>query len=278
MRRLSLARALLLLAAAPAAAQSVRGQVVERGTGRAGPGAVVSLHDAGSTRRAARLGRGGALLRPAAGGGRWKLRVERVGHATVGTGAARRNVLAQARARGDDAAAVTSDAQGRVSLSLLPGRSELEVTHPTHGPRRLGVMVADEGPATFTLRLPRREYALEEIPCRPGPDSAPTRGTCASLVPVSFRRLRSFSPGVRPPRGGTALPAAGRARSSRRLPGGERESGRGVPGVRVSAVVPGRGPAAFPTASLAAAGPDERVEVLPRSRPGSGSAPTGAAA
>ncbi len=68
------------------------------------------------------------------------------------------------RVAGEGGASGVSDAMGRVALAgVVPGPTELEVVHPTLGSRKVTVAVAEEGPAEFMLRLPRREYALAEI-------------------------------------------------------------------------------------------------------------------
>lgn len=76
--------AALLLAAAPAAAQSVRGRVVEPGTGQPVTGAVVILLDANGNRVTATLtdAQGGFAMR-GSGAGTYSLRAERVGYETV---------------------------------------------------------------------------------------------------------------------------------------------------------------------------------------------------
>ncbi|HEX5872313.1 MAG TPA: carboxypeptidase-like regulatory domain-containing protein [Longimicrobium sp.] len=78
------ALAAILLAAAPAAAQSVRGQVVEPGTGQPVTGAVVILLDASGNRVTATLtdAQGGFAMR-GGGAGTYSLRAERVGYETV---------------------------------------------------------------------------------------------------------------------------------------------------------------------------------------------------
>ncbi|HEX2081370.1 MAG TPA: carboxypeptidase-like regulatory domain-containing protein [Longimicrobium sp.] len=73
-----------LLAAAPAAAQTVRGRVTEAGTGQPVAGAVVILLDECGGRVSASLSDAqGAFAVAAAGSGTYSLRAERVGYATA---------------------------------------------------------------------------------------------------------------------------------------------------------------------------------------------------
>lgn len=75
---------MLLLAAAPASAQSVRGVVVEAGSGEAVEGALVSLVDAssGAETSSTLTGTDGAYVLRATAAGEYRLRVERIGYET----------------------------------------------------------------------------------------------------------------------------------------------------------------------------------------------------
>lgn len=82
--RIALVGLSLLLLAAPAAAQTVRGTVVEEGSGEVVPGAIVTLlTPEGEERGATLTDADGAFEMRASRSGRYRLRIERIGYETV---------------------------------------------------------------------------------------------------------------------------------------------------------------------------------------------------
>lgn len=81
-----LVAALLAASAAPSAAQSVHGKVLERGTDRPVPSAIVELRDGGTVKAQARTFDDGTFILPVPGAGTYRVAAARMGYESLLSG------------------------------------------------------------------------------------------------------------------------------------------------------------------------------------------------